>query len=59
MTKNILHFPVAARRALICVWVQTGNPEQPLACKWMTRIPASAHSSALEGERSFGHILCA
>jgi hypothetical protein len=35
MTKTIFILPVANRSALSCVWIRTGNPEQPLACMWV------------------------
>ena len=35
MTVIILTFPVRRTPALSCVWIETGNPTQPLACKWI------------------------
>jgi hypothetical protein len=31
--KNLQNF--ARPRALSCVWIQTGNSRQPLACRWI------------------------
>lgn len=31
--KNIQNF--AQVRALSCVWIETGNARQPLACRWI------------------------
>ena len=28
-------FAVENRGPLTCVWVETGNPRQPLACRWV------------------------
>jgi len=38
MMKIFFVQPVAAqgvRPALSCVWIETGNPRQPLACVWI------------------------
>lgn len=42
MTKIILSFPMCRRAPLFCVWFETGNPAQPLACKWIAA--AELHS---------------
>jgi len=49
MTNIVLTFPLRRAARLRCVWMATGNPAQPLACKWTTgtnsgdgRIEASA-----------------
>ena len=34
MTTIILAFPRLRAARLRCVWVATGNPNQPLVCKW-------------------------
>ncbi len=36
MTNTILIFPIITRSPLSCTWVETGNPNQPLAC-WVDR----------------------
>lgn len=36
MTK-ILILPGVRSSALSCVWIETGNPKQPLACIWVDR----------------------
>jgi hypothetical protein len=35
--------------ALKCVWVETGNPAQPLACRWVAN-PQAKHVAAAEPE---------
>jgi hypothetical protein len=38
MTNFVFHFSAFAvenRGPLTCVWVETGNPRQPLACRWV------------------------
>jgi hypothetical protein len=42
MTKTVITFPVRRTTKLFCVWFETGNPNQPLACKWVTGRHASA-----------------
>jgi hypothetical protein len=37
MTRTVLNFPVRDTAALRCVWIETGNPAQPLVCKWVSR----------------------
>ena len=37
MTKIILNFPVRRTAPLTRVWFKTGNPAQPLVCKWTSR----------------------
>lgn len=36
MTDIILSFPVRRTARLSCIWIETGNPAQPLICKWIT-----------------------
>lgn len=36
MTQTILNFPVRNAERLRCVWLETGNPAQPLVCKWVS-----------------------
>lgn len=35
MIRNLILFPQPSRRALLCQWYETGNPQRPLACKWV------------------------
>lgn len=35
MTEIILTFPVLRAAPLSCVWIRTGNPARPLACRWI------------------------
>jgi hypothetical protein len=37
MTEIILSFPVRNRASLSCMWIETGNPAQPLVCQWIAR----------------------
>ena len=37
MTRTVLNFPVRNTAPLRCVWSETGNPAQPLVCKWVSR----------------------
>jgi hypothetical protein len=37
MANMILTFPIISRSPLSCTWVETGNPNQPLACVWLDR----------------------
>jgi hypothetical protein len=37
MTNTILTFPIIYRGPLSCTWVETGNPNQPLARVWLDR----------------------
>ena len=46
MTEIILNFPVRSRARLSCVWVETGNPARPLACKWISGSAAPARKAA-------------
>jgi hypothetical protein len=48
MTQIILNFPVRTVPPLRCVWVETGNPAQPLTCKWI-----SAQSAEIVDEPGF------
>jgi hypothetical protein len=46
MTNIIRNFAAARRRAaLSCVWLATGNPAQPLVCRWVVekRVLVDAH----------------
>jgi len=58
MTRIILHFPVRNDARLRCVWVETGNPVQPLACKWVSgQIDEEGSADRSEGPRFYQ--LCA
>ena len=35
MTEIILNFSARNVAPLRCVWMETGNPSQPLVCKWV------------------------
>lgn len=37
MTNTLFALVDMARSALHCVWIETGNPKQPLACVWIDR----------------------
>jgi len=39
MTKALFIVPNVKRRVLSCVWIRTGNPEQPLTCIWVRGDP--------------------
>jgi len=57
MTRIIIA-PFARRRnRLSCVWNQTGNPSQPLACVWIDR---DLRMADLQGSHKPGvHLQCA
>jgi hypothetical protein len=42
MTKVIFTFPVRRVASLSCIWMKTGNPAQPLVCKWTSSALSSA-----------------
>jgi len=51
MTEIILNFPARNVRArnvapLRCVWIETGDPSQPLVCKWVRCEQSDAARSA-------------
>jgi hypothetical protein len=50
MTKFIYTFPIPTknRASLTCVWTETGNPRQPLACRWVARDPAQHSPTAAD-----------
>ena len=58
MNKTIYNFPKDDR--LTCIWIETGDPGQPLACVWMDSdsflCAATARSAKAEVE---GIRLCA
>lgn len=45
MTEIILNFPVRNVAGLTCVWIETGNPTQPLVCQWVSRQKSNAAQS--------------
>ena len=45
MTNTLFPLVDTARSALNCVWIETGNPRQPLACVWIDREVRIAHDS--------------
>lgn len=56
MTEIILNFPARNRAQLSCVWIETGNPARPLACKWITGPQAVNAINTIEPQ---SHRLCA
>jgi hypothetical protein len=52
MTNFIFHFPARTQGTLACVWIATGNPAQPLICRWFVDpFPVEhAHETAEERE---------
>jgi hypothetical protein len=46
MTETLFVLAAVERSTLSCVWVDTGNPAQPLACIWIDR---SRHGAADHG----------
>jgi hypothetical protein len=46
MTEIIFTFPVRRTTPLSCVWIETGNPAQPLISKWISRPKAGADLTA-------------
>jgi hypothetical protein len=42
MTEIILTFPVRRTAPLSCIWIRTGNPAQPLICRWTSGSRSSA-----------------
>jgi hypothetical protein len=41
MTRITVTFPLRRVAPLSCVWIETGNPAQPLVCKWTSRPKAA------------------
>jgi hypothetical protein len=50
MTKIILSFPVRRTAPLACMWVRTGNPAQPLVCRWVSQSELDVSPQATEAE---------
>jgi hypothetical protein len=48
MKNDIFQLPAFRRAPLSCVWVDTGDPAQPLACLWIVRRRAQASEMSLE-----------
>jgi len=42
MIRTMFVVPAGRRAALNCVWVRTGNPARPLACRWVAAEGAAA-----------------
>lgn len=59
MTQIILTFSVRRTSPLSCVWFETGNPVQPLACRWIANEPAAAGSQSGSGTHAKTCPLCA
>lgn len=51
MTEIILKFPARNVAPLRCVWMETGDPSHPLACKWVRREKSSEVLSMDSSER--------
>lgn len=60
MTNTLFALVDTARSALNCVWIETGNTKQPLACVWIDREVRIAQDKALDQEDSQlqGDSLC-
>lgn len=59
MTETILTFPVRRTPVLCRVWFETGNPAQPLACKWIATGPAEGGSQPPSAAVSRLCLICA
>jgi hypothetical protein len=59
MTEIILTFPARRAGQLACVWIKTGNPARPLACRWVPRHETGESLAPLETTEPDGHRLCA
>ena len=59
MTEIILTFPVCKAVPLSCVWINTGNPAQPLACKWTACRESGTDVVAVEAKERERRRLCA
>ncbi|MGC9223443.1 MAG: hypothetical protein ACP5E2_05930 [Terracidiphilus sp.] len=59
MTKIIHMFPVRRTAPLWCVWIKTGNPAQPLVCKWTSRQKIDAALVAAGTDEPASCQLCA
>jgi hypothetical protein len=57
MIRTIFEMPDTTRHALSCVWIDTGNPTQPLACVWIDEDLCAVPSES-EGEPEI-YPLCA
>ena len=49
MNKTIYNFPKTHR--LTCIWIETGDPGQPLACVWMDSDGTFLNAAEVEGIR--------
>ncbi len=59
MTEIILSFPVRGATRLSCVWFETGNAAQPLACKWIAIELAGAEPESASATKPLTCRLCA
>ena len=59
MTEIILSFPVRNRTSLVCKWIKTGNPVQPLICKWTVSQSSEADGSSKLQLEPTAHSRCA
>lgn len=61
MTNFVFNFPFHANTStpLVCVWSATGNPRQPLACRWIARAEEPEQRlTAVAGSAGL-HLVCA
>ena len=62
MTEIILTFPVrrtGSTAPLSCVWIKTGNPAQPLDCRWMARKESASDLASIQPNEPERRRLCA
>ena len=59
MAKIILTIPVRRVAPLSRVWIKTGNPAQPLVCKWISRLKSGTDLAATEADEPGNYRLCA
>jgi hypothetical protein len=60
MGLNTYSVPDTQRSMLSCIWIETGNPVQPLACIWIDRnLCALKDDFAQEAEEPEPYLLCA
>jgi hypothetical protein len=55
MNNNFFQVPVFRRPQLSCTWVDTGDPAQPLACRWIARRRAQSFELSDELNASADH----
>lgn len=50
MAKTVLNFRTRRISSLSCVWIETGNPAQPLVCRWSTRSKSRLNLATIRAE---------